>query len=76
MCAQYRTMLDARWMDVIPAPSLKLRYAVLLVCDIHVCYFFSRLCVHAFSLFFAVSRFLVVLLFIEMHTHKEVDKGT
>lgn len=41
MCAQYRTMLDARWMDVVPAPSLKLRYAVLLVCDIHVCYFSS-----------------------------------
>lgn len=65
------------WMSYRPLPS---SFAMLFIhsCDIQYMYVLPM-----YVIFFpdcsrvlAVSRFLVVLLFIEMHTHKEVDKGT
>lgn len=82
---------DARWMDVVPAPSLELRRAVFFslfffsrfMRDITICVCFA-LSPRSASLTPRLpslrrsSRFfsLVVFLFTEMHTHKEVEKGT
>lgn len=63
---------DARWMDVIPAPSLKFCYALFHSRDTQYMYvlpmlFFPPI---VYSRVLAVFHFLVVLLFIEIHTKK------
>jgi len=64
---------DARWMDVGPLPSNS-------VVPFHACIqYVYVLPMYIFSPIIrvlAIFQFLVVLLFTEMHIHKEVDKGT
>lgn len=67
-------------MDGWSAPSLELRRAVFMrditicVCVLPMYIFFPDRSAFLLSFFFV--QFLVVLLFTEMHIHKEVDKGT